>query len=151
MGMGGLGGHGGMGQGPENFGQDSRMQGMEMLMQFRMMFRGLDLSEDQVEDIRSIVEDTREEVRAIMESAAEGEERTPFIEIFTQPNLTLADLRSGVDRLDEVREEARDLILQAVVDVHDVLTAEQLEELARMAEEHGMGREHGPMGHPGMR
>lgn len=112
---------------------------MEQLGRFRMMFRGLDLSDSQKEEIRSIVESARDDVRAIVEEAGAPDERTPFIELFTQPVLTVSDLEENLGAMDEIREAARDIIMQAIVDVHDVLTVEQLEELAAMAEEHGPG------------
>ncbi|MBN2585803.1 MAG: periplasmic heavy metal sensor [Candidatus Fermentibacteraceae bacterium] len=129
--------------------------GMERLAQFRMMFRELDLTEEQQEEIRSIVEDAREQVEAILESARPVEDRETFMDIFTSPTLTVRDLEESMDQMDQVREDVRDIVLQAIVDVHDELTAEQLQELSEMAEEHAFGMEegHGPMmGHdPGMR
>ncbi|MBD3276778.1 MAG: periplasmic heavy metal sensor [Candidatus Aegiribacteria sp.] len=140
----GMGGHGG-GPTPGRMGGHAEGGfGMEQLGRFRMMFRGLDLSDSQKEEIRSIVETARDDVRAIVEEAGAPEDRTPFIEIFTQPTLTVSDLEENFGAMDEVREAARDIIMQAIVDVHDVLTAEQLEELASMADEHGLGMGPGP-------
>ena len=121
---------------------------MEQLGRFRMMFRGLDLSDSQMEEIESIVQTVRDDVRVIMEEAGRPEDRTPFMEIFTQPTLTVSDLEENLGAMDEVRDAARDVIMQAIVDVHNVLTDEQLEELAAMAEEHGLGT--GPGHGPGM-
>lgn len=123
--------------------------GMEQLARFRMMFRDLDLSEEQIEEIRDIVEGTREEARAILEAARPEEEQETFMDMFTSPTLTVRDLEEAMGRMDEVREEVRDLVFQAIVDVHDVLTPEQLEKLAEMAEEHPHGMGPG-MGGPGM-
>jgi Spy/CpxP family protein refolding chaperone len=121
--------------------------GMEQLERFRMLFRHLDLTEDQVERIQDIVETAREDVMAIIESARPEEDRESFMELFTSPDLTVTDLENLMGAFDQARDEARDVVLQAIVDVHDVLTDQQLEELAEMAEAH-MGE--GPMGGPGM-
>lgn len=120
--------------------------GMQHLQRFRMMFRGLDLTEDQRDEIASIVRDASEEVRDMMAEAEPWEERDTFIETFTSPTLTVADLEESVGRMDEVREGVRDVVFRAIVDVHDVLTAEQLRELADIAEEHGPGMEGPGMG-----
>jgi Spy/CpxP family protein refolding chaperone len=135
-------GGGGPGQGGGN--------AMEILGRFRMMFRELDLTDSQVDEIHSIVDTAREDARAIMEAAGGPEERTPFMEIFTSPVLTAGDLEEVIGQNSEIRDAIQEIILEAIVDVHDVLTAEQLEELASMAEEHsfGMGG-HGPGHMPG--
>jgi Spy/CpxP family protein refolding chaperone len=153
-------------QGPEGFGggqggpmmhsEGAPMQGMgmEYLMRMRMLFGQLDLTEEQQTEIRTIVETAREEVQAIIEAARPQEETESFLDIFTSPTLTVRDLEDGIGRMDEVRDQVRDIVFQAIVDVHDVLTVEQLEKLAELAEErnfgmdghgHGMGRD------PGMR
>ncbi|MFO8182827.1 MAG: Spy/CpxP family protein refolding chaperone [Candidatus Aegiribacteria sp.] len=120
--------------------------GMQHLHPFRMMFRGLDLTDDQRDEIAAIVRDATEEVRDMMAEAEPWEERETFMEMFTSPTLTVADLEESMGRMDEVREEVRDVVFRAIVDVHDVLTAEQLRELADIAEEYGPGMEGPGMG-----
>ena len=111
--------------------------GMENLARFRMMFRHIDLTDEQIDDIRSITETAREETRNIMETAGRPEDHASFIEIFTSSVLTVSDLEEAADKRDEVKEAMQDVIFQAIVDVHDVLTVEQLDKLADMDEEHG--------------
>lgn len=130
--------------------------GMEHLERFRMMFRHLDLTEEQVEEIRTIVDEARERARELIEAARPVEDEETFMDLFTSPVLTVRDLEDSMARMDDVRDGVRDIVMQAIVDVHDVLTAEQLQRLAEMAAEggFGMGREERPgmMGHdPGMR
>ena len=148
------GGAPGMGSGPGGPGQQGGF-GMERLEQFRMMFRHIDLTEEQVEEIRSITENAREEAMGIMEEAGRPEDHTPFMDIFTSSTLTLGDLEDAVDQNSEIREAMQDVIFAAIVDIHNVLTIEQLDKLAEMAEEHagamgpGSGMDHGSgMGHP---
>ena len=151
------GSHGGgyeMGTGSGGPGQQGGF-GMERLEQFRMMFRHIDLTEAQIEEIRSITENAREEAMRIMEEAGRSEDRTHFMDVFTSPTLTVSDLEDTMGQMGEVREAMQDVIFEAMVDIHDVLTTEQLEKLAEMADEDdgamgpgsGMNHDSG-MGHP---
>ncbi|OPL17762.1 MAG: hypothetical protein AVO35_08865 [Candidatus Aegiribacteria sp. MLS_C] len=139
----GPGGYGGMSggpmMGPGSGGGPQGGLGMEHLERFRMMFRGLDLTEEQAEEIRSIVGTAREEARELIEAAGPVEDGESFMDIFTSPALTVRDLEESIDQMDEVRDQVRGIVLQAIVDVHDVLTAEQLQRLAEMADEYGHG------------
>ncbi len=154
------GSHGGgyeMGPGPGGPGGHGQQGGfgMERLEQFRMMFRHIDLTEEQIEEIRSITENAREDAMRIMGEAGRPESQTHFMDVFTSPTLTVSDLEDTMGQMDEVREEMQDVIFEAMVDIHDALTTEQLEKLAEMAEEHdgamgpgsGMNHDSG-MGHP---
>ncbi|MCD4670180.1 MAG: hypothetical protein K8S14_07025 [Actinomycetia bacterium] len=153
----GGGSHGGgyeMGPGPGDPGQQGGF-GMERLAQFRMMFRHIDLTEEQIEGIRLITETAREEAMGIMEAAGGPENHTPFMDLFTSPTLTVSDLDDALGQNSEVREAMQDVVFQAIVDIHNVLTIEQLDKLAEMVEEHagsmgpGAGMNHGSgMGHP---
>ena len=153
----GGGSHGGgheMGPGPGGPGQQGGF-GMERLEQFRMMFRHIDLTQQQIEEIRLITETAREESMGIMEAAGRPEDHTPFMDLFTNPTLTVSDLEDALGQNSEIREAMQDVVLQAIVDIHDVLTLEQLDKLAEMVEEHagamgpgpGMNHDSG-MGHP---
>lgn len=113
--------------------------GMEQLARFRTMFRGLDLSEAQEEEIRSIIEEAGEEIRTIMEASGVPDGRDTFMEVFTSPTLTVRDLEDTIGRFDDVRAEIRAVVFRAIVDIHGVLTPEQLERLAAMHEEHRAG------------
>ena len=86
---------------------------------------------------------------SIMEDAGRPEEHTPFMDIFTSPTLTVSDLEDAMGQMSDVREAVQEVFFEAVVEIHDVLTLEQLDKLAEMVEEHagGMGPGTG-MGHP---
>ncbi len=143
--------HGGaheMGPGPGGPGQQGGF-GMENLARFRMMLRFIDLTTEQVTEIEFITETAREEVRLIVEQARNQVDRTRFIDVFTSPTLTVSDLEDTMGQMHEVMEVVQDVIFEAIIDVHDVLTVEQLEKLADMAEEHAGGMNQGPgTGHP---
>ncbi|MEN8207628.1 MAG: Spy/CpxP family protein refolding chaperone [Candidatus Fermentibacteria bacterium] len=129
--------------------------GIENLARFREMFRHIDLSDEQIEEIRSITETARAESMEIMQEAGRPEDHPSFMDIFTSPTLTVSDLENAVGRMNEVRDEMQAVIFEAIVDIHDVLTLEQLDELSEIAHEHaegmghGTGMDHGSgMGHP---
>lgn len=132
-----------MGPGPGNPGQQIGF-GMENLARFRMMFRHLDLTEEQVIEIEFITEAAREEAMAIMEAAGRPEDQPSFMEIFTSPTLTISDLEEAMGKRDDIREAMEDVLFEAMVDVHNVLTVEQLDKLAEMVEEHAGGMGQGP-------
>ena len=126
----GLGGPGGNTGGP----------GFENLERFRMMFRGLDLTFDQIEQVEGIIADTREEIEEIIDAAEASDIRNSFIEMFTSPTLTVRDLETTLGAMDETRDAVKDVVYVAIVDLHNVLTVEQLDKLADMASEHEMRR-----------
>ncbi len=141
-------------QGPGGPGQQGGF-GMERLEQFRMMFRHIDLTDEQIEEIQSITQAAREEAMDIMEEAGRPDDHTPFMDLFTSPTHTVSDLVEAMGQNSEIREAMQDVIFAAIVDIHDVLTLEQLDMLAEMAGEHAgamghdSGMDHGSgMGHP---
>ncbi len=141
-------------EGPGGPGQQGGF-GMERLEQFRMMFRHIDLTDEQIEEIQSITQAAREEGMDIMEEAGRPEDHTPFMDLFTSPTLTVSDLEEAMGQNSEIREAMQDVIFAAIVDIHDVLNLEQLDKLAEMAGEHAgamghdSGMDHGSgMGHP---
>ena len=127
-------------RGPGGPGDHVGGPGFENLERFRMIFRGLDLTSDQTEQVEDIIADTKEQIEVIMDAAEASDVRASFIELFTSPTLTVRDLEITLGAMDENRDAIRDVIYEAIVDLHDVLTAEQLEQLADMAAEHEMRR-----------
>lgn len=125
-------------RGPGGPGGHEGRPGFENFERFRMMFRGLDLTSDQTEQVEGIIADTREEIETIIDTAEPSDMRAIFIEVFTSPTLTVRDLEITLGAADEARDEVRDVMFEAIVDLHDVLTAEQLDKLADMASEHEM-------------
>ncbi len=135
--MGGPPGHGGMGGGRFSPGN---------LAGFRMLARALDLTDVQVEEVEEILTSAREDLQELREGA-ETPEPGGFVEMFTSPDLTVSDLEDAAEARDAAREAAQDVIFQAIVDIHGVLTDEQLAELAELVEERrGGGPGFAPMG-----
>ncbi len=127
-------------RGPGGPGGHAGGPGFENFERFRMMFRGLDLTFDQNEQVEEIIADTREEIESILDAAETSEMRSTFIEVFTSPTLTVRDLEITLGAADEARDAVRDVMYEAIVDLHNVLTAEQLDKLSDMASEHEMRR-----------
>jgi len=141
-GGGGMMGFGGPMAGMGGFGPDDPAA-------FRMLAERLDLTDGQKEQVESILEEARLEIDSILEEAGSPDGRPRFMELFTAADLTVADLEAAFPATDEVREAIRGVTFGAVVEIHDVLTAEQLEELAAIVEEHAEGCGEGPMTGPG--
>ncbi len=144
---------GGMGGEPRG-GRPQLSQGppeMAQLGSFLRLLGALDLTEEQREDIRSVFEGARDAIRAELESTQSEDGRGRILELFASQDLTEADLLEVMRERDEVRDRIREIVAGALVDIHDILTAEQLRRLAEIVEEgpHGEGRHGGPGG--GMR
>ncbi|MBN1435030.1 hypothetical protein JW921_09740 [Candidatus Fermentibacterales bacterium] len=140
---------GGMGPGPGTHHEMREGPGPEggMPMEFQRLHRllaVLDLTEDQRESIEQIVASAREGIAAIRESR-EGEVFSPsdFGVLFAREDLSIADLEQYFDRGSDFREEVLSVVLESLVDIHDVLDSEQLsriELLCELAEIAGPGR-----------
>ncbi|MCK5786322.1 MAG: Spy/CpxP family protein refolding chaperone [Candidatus Sabulitectum sp.] len=115
------------------------------------MMRMLDLTDDQREAIMDIMEETRNSMESLRGAEEAGDQREDFLELFSSPTITTSQVESLLNgRLDKM-EEANVIIARALVDIHDLLTAEQLATLAEF-EPGSMemrSSEHGGMGvHP---
>lgn len=132
-GMGGGPGAGpGMGGGPEMPGMEGNPgEGPGMILRF---LERLDLTDDQREAVEVIMEETRERIEAIREESGLTEPGRDFLVLFSSPDLTAEDLDELAGRADALRERIREVGIEAVVRIHDVLTEEQLERIRDFAE-----------------
>lgn len=140
MHTGGAGGRGGMEQ-----------QGGGMVLQrFVMMLHRMDLTDEQMEQVSGIVEDARDEIEAIHGTDDREGIREQFRDLFTSSSVTVTQVEALLnDRLDDMRE-VNSIIAEAIVEIHGVLTAEQLQTIADFdpgeMEMHNSGHgEHAPM------
>ncbi len=109
------------------------------------LLAGLDLDDDQMEDIEAIMEETREEIRAIVGESGPGDMMRGFLDAFGAETLTVADLEAAAEGMRERHEEVMAVEFAALVRIHDVLTAEQLLDLGSLDTGqmlHGMLRMH---------
>ena len=125
----------GMGGGPGM--GDDQMGGLIRLLS------ALDLTDSQEAEIQTIVEDSRDDMVAVRESVQGSNPREELMALFVREEISLAEVKAVFDNIDRISEEIRDIMLEAFVDIHDVLTPDQLAELARLVEEHS-GMHHGP-------
>ncbi|MDM7993496.1 MAG: Spy/CpxP family protein refolding chaperone [Candidatus Fermentibacter sp.] len=87
---------------------------------------GLDLDDAQRGSIDAILEETREEIRSLMDEEAPVDPMAGFMEVFGSPEITVDDLEALAEEMAGRREAAREIELEAIVRIHDVLTPEQL-------------------------
>lgn len=92
------------------------------------MLRYADLTDSQWEEIEGILEETEEELETL------HDERS-FMEVFTSETLTEESLERFATRSRGRAEEMETVRNSALVRIHDVLTEEQLRELAAMSEQ----------------
>lgn len=97
-----------------------------------MLMSRLDLSEDQKAQVEMFVSDARDEIESIIASSDISREssREEFLRLFAQSSITVEDLENVIGQNEDFRNQIRNVILEAIVDIHDVLTEEQLERIA---------------------
>ncbi len=100
-----------------------------------MALWNLDLTDGQQDEIEAIMTEARDQIEELQENIPENDDRSDFIEVFTSPDLSVADLEEQFGNNSDFMEEMQSIMFQAIVDVHDVLTDEQLVELAELAED----------------
>jgi len=127
-----------MSEGPSEMGQ---------LGGFLRLLRALELTDTQREEVRTVFEDARDDIRAEMESTRSDDGRRRMLELFASPDLSEAEVLELMAEGDETRDSIRRIVARALVDIHDLLTAEQLTRLAEIIEEGPP--EGGPHGGPG--
>ncbi len=139
---GGMGPCPGMAPGPERVsgeaGGDGLLGDPGMLMRF---LDRLDLTDGQWEAVEAIMESSRDSIEEIREEARDGEPMREFLSMFAEDELSLEDLEVFVSDLDSVRARIREISLQALVDIHEILTPGQLETVSDLAERASTGRE----------
>ncbi len=107
------------------------------------LLSALDLTDEQRTEIRTIAEEARDDMLAVRESVQGSNPREELMALFVREDISLAEVKDVFDDMNRISEEVRDIMLEAFVDIHDVLTSDQLAELARLIEEHS-GMHHGP-------
>ena len=133
MGGGGGGGRPGMSGGP-GMGGGPPMEGE--LGGLARVLHVLDLTDSQREEIGTIMEDTGERIQDVRESIEGIDPRRELMELFLQEDISISDARAVFDDIDYIQDQVRNIMLEAFIEIHDVLTADQLEELGRLIEEH---------------
>lgn len=104
----------------------------DVLQRMRPLLETLDLTEEQKTEISDIMEETRNTVEAIMETEEPGNHRGEFLELFASSGITTSQVENLLSERLSTMEEINGIIAGAIVDVHNVLTADQLETLASL-------------------
>ncbi|MEA3265815.1 MAG: Spy/CpxP family protein refolding chaperone [Candidatus Fermentibacteria bacterium] len=94
------------------------------------MMRMLNLTDDQRNAIQDIMEDTRESMERIRGTEDPGSQREDFMELFSSSSLSVSEVENLLNQRIEAMEDANSIIAEALVEIHDVLTPEQLAALA---------------------
>ncbi len=135
---GGFPGRGGMGH---------EQGGGTILERMLPMLHHLDLSGDQAEQIRDIIDGARRDIEALRGTDDHEGLREQFREMFSSTSITVTEVEGLLNARLEAMEEVNFIIAQAIVDIHGVLTPEQLELMADFEPGEHMGPGHG--GNPG--
>ena len=123
------------------------------LSRIRPMLGMLDLTDDQREAIGEIMETARESMESIGGTEESSTHREEFLNMFSSPTISATEVETLLNGRIEAMEEMNRVVAVALVDIHDVLTPDQLEILADFEPgsmemrngEHGRGsgRNHG--------
>lgn len=121
----------GMGNRDMNQAQDGpgHMEG-GILSRILPMLHHLDLTSDQADQIRDIVDDARSDIEALREVEEGTGFRDQFRDMFTSPALSQAEVEAHLNARLESMKDSNSIIAEALVEIHDVLTDEQLEMIA---------------------
>jgi Spy/CpxP family protein refolding chaperone len=96
------------------------------------MMRMLDLTDDQREAVALIVEGAEDSIEAIRETDETGNLREEFLQMFSASSLSAAEVEAHLNGRLEAMKDMHAILAAALVEIHDVLTAEQLAALAEL-------------------
>lgn len=112
------------------------------------LLHAAELTDQQRESVAEIIEDAKAEIESLDRPEDPGSRREQFIDLFSSSSLTVAQMESLIGPKIENIEATNRIVSQALVDIHDLLTDEQLEKLASfdpesMERRDGSGRPRG--------
>jgi len=96
------------------------------------MMRMLDLSDDQRNAISEIVQSANDSLEAIRESNEPGSHREEFLQLFSASSISVSEVENLLNDRIEQMKQANAVIAEALVDIHGILTTEQLAALAAL-------------------
>lgn len=110
------------------------MDGHPVIGRFMGAIHRLDLSESQRNLIHGVMEDMEAELEGI---ADREEDRPAFLEYFCSSEFNSREFELMLNERLERMQLTNGIISETLAEIHGILTREQLDELAAMAEEHG--------------
>ncbi len=138
---------GNMGNRPMESARGNNPGGGDFFQNMLPMMRILELTDQQREAISVIIQNAKSEIELLHSTEEQGSHREEFINLFSASTLTVADMENHINsRIDDMKDK-NTIIAQALVDIHDLLTEEQLAKLASF-DPTTMGRGEGPGGNP---
>lgn len=124
------------------------MQGGGMVLQNLLpMLRHADLSEEQQDRLREIMEHARERMEIIRGAEDREGARERLLELFSGSSITALQVEEILNSRLQEMEEMNEIIAEAVVEIHGLLTPEQRASLADCEDDmlHGGHMEHAPV------
>lgn len=101
-----------------------------VLQRILPMLHHLDLTEEQAAEIREILDSARDSIQELRESEMHEGMREQFRDLFCSSTISITEVEALLnDRLQSM-EEVNSITAEAIVDIHGVLTEEQLQALA---------------------
>jgi len=129
-------------------------EGGDFFQRMLPMIRMLNLSDDQRESIGDIMQEARASIESIRETTEVSSLRDEFLELFSSSTLSASEMESLLNKRVEIMKDVNEIVASALVDIHNVLTDEQLAALSEfspgsMGMGMGQGSGRGGIGHPG--
>ena len=140
---GGMNGPGGMNQH-----RDMEQQGGGMFLQRMLpMLQRLDLTDEQMTEIHVIMDNAKERLELLREADDHQGMREQFRDLFTSSTITVASVENLLNQRLAAMEDANTIIAEAIVEIHGVLTDEQLQAISDFEPGEGAMHPGGPEGH----
>lgn len=99
------------------------------------LLREVDLSDSQWDEVDAIVENTQTRVEEAFTDAGFENPFDGFLQVFCQPSLSASGLSAFTDKLGQLQETLEGIQYETLVQIHDVLTSDQLTQLSRLGTE----------------
>ncbi len=124
------GGAGMSGRSGEHRGMGQQRPGADFFQRMRPMLGMLELSDTQREEIGEIITTATESIEGIREGTEGSSHRDDFIQMFSSATISATEVEDLLNNRIETMEEMNRIVAVALVDIHDLLTADQLAVLA---------------------
>ncbi len=109
---------------------NDHQSGNMFFQRMRPMLGMLDLSDQQHDAIAEIMENAMESVQDLRAMDENDTHREDFIELFSSSTISVSEVEALLNERIDVMKETNSIMAEALVEVHGVLTEEQLAQLA---------------------
>lgn len=104
--------------------------GRDFFQSIMPLMRILELTDQQRESVSDIIEEAKEDIESLHSAEEPGSHREEFIDLFSSTTVTATQIENLMDSRMENMRAINTIVSQALVDIHDLLTDEQLAKLA---------------------